>query len=167
VYSLCKLTLNSNSALYAAPGAEATIYFDAPEACGYGEDPQPVTQLELRSNSQIAPSSGKSSSLALLFVGSKNVETEILLNSETAVEDALCQQNFIIYAPYTDVQFDSNSSFCGAVAAQSVHLNSNAEIWNSSGIVNYALPLVAPHFEPSRFVDCRAEAVSGAPDEGC
>jgi hypothetical protein len=167
VYSLCKLTLDSNSALYSAPGAEVRIYFDAPEACGYGEDPQPVRQLDLRSNSQIAPASGDAADLALFFVGSKNVETEILLNSNTAVKDAVCQQNFIIYAPYTDVQFDSESSFCGGVAAQSIHLSSNAEISNISGIVNYPLPLVAPHYEPSRFVDCRAEAVSGAPDEGC
>ena len=30
-----------------------------------------------------------------------------------------------------------------------------------------ALPLVAPHYEPSRFVECTAQAAIGLPDEGC
>ncbi len=166
VYSFCKLTLKSNSSLYIAPGAQVYIYFDSPEACGYEDDP--VTQLELLSNSRITPQSGKSGSVALLFVGSPNQGTRVLLNSKTTIEDpVLCTQNFVIYGPYTDIELDSNTSFCGAMAGKTVHLNSNSEVWTSGGIQQFFLPLTAPHYVPSRFVDCIASAAVGAPDEGC
>ncbi len=70
VYSFCKLTLKSNSSLYIAAGAEVTIYFDSPEACGYESG---TAQLELLSNSRITAAVGKAVNLALLFVGSKHV----------------------------------------------------------------------------------------------
>jgi hypothetical protein len=165
VYSLCKLTLSSNSALYIAPGKEVAIYFDSPEACGYSSG---ATQLELLSNTRITPQVGGSGSIALLFVGSQNLQTRALLNSNTSVEDPVhCTQNFVVYGPYTDIEMDSKTSFCGAIAGKSVHLNSNAEIWTSSGVQQFSLPLVAPHYEATRFVDCAATTATGAPDEGC
>jgi len=164
VYSFCKLTLNSNSSLYTAPGANVKIYFDSPEACGYEEEP--VTQLELRSNSRITSASGKAGSVALLFVGSTDISTHILMNSETSV-DGPCEQNFVVYAPYTDIELDSNTKFCGALAGKTVHLDSNAQVWTSSGIDEFLLPLTAPHYEVERFVDCTAATPAGAPDEGC
>lgn len=165
VYSLCKLTLSSNSALYIAPGKEVLIYFDSPEACGYSNG---VTQLELLSNSRITPQIGGSGSIALLFVGSQNLQTIALLNSKTSVEDPVhCTQNFVIYGPYTDIEMDSNTSFCGAMAGKTVHLDSNAEVWTSSGVQQFYLPLVAPHYQATRFIDCAATTATGAPDEGC
>lgn len=163
VYSFCKLTLNSNSALYVAPGAEVTIYFDSPENCGY-EDGE--TQLELRSNSRISPASGKSGSVALLFVGSSNMSTNILMNSETTV-DGPCEQNFVVYAPNTDVDLDSNTKFCGAMAGKTVHLDSFAQAWTSSGVDEFVLPLTAPHYVAERFVDCATVGTPASPDEGC
>jgi type II secretory pathway pseudopilin PulG len=166
VYSFCKVTLKSNSSLYIAPGAKVGIYFDSPEACGYEDDP--VTQLELLSNSRITPQSGNSGSVALLFVGSPNHATNVVLNSETSIEDpVLCAQNFVIYGPYTDIEMDSNTSFCGAMAGKTIHLDSNAEVWTSSGVQEFFLPLTAPHYVASRFVDCIAAGVTGSPDEGC
>ncbi|MBW8058827.1 MAG: hypothetical protein FVQ78_00540 [Solirubrobacterales bacterium] len=163
VYSFCKLTLDSNSALYIAPNAEVTIYFDSPEACGYEDG---VIQLALRSNSRITSAPGKAGSVAMLFVGSPDTSTKILLNSETAV-DGPCEQNFVIYAPYTDIDLDSNTKFCGALAGKTVHLASFAQVWTSSGIGDFVLPLTAPHYVADRFVDCTAAAATGAPDEGC
>jgi hypothetical protein len=165
VYSFCKLTLKSNSSLYIAPTAHVKIYFDSPEACGYEEEP--ATQLALLSNSQITPQSGDSASVALLFVGSPDRATHILLNSNTSIEDLVCSQNFVIYAPYTDVELNSNTSFCGAIAGKTVHLDSNSKIWTSSGVQEFFLPLVAPHYVSSRFVECNATAPASAPDEGC
>lgn len=164
VYSFCKLTLNSNSSLYVAQGKEVKIYFDSPENCGYDEEP--VVQLELRSNSRITSEPGKSASIALLFVGSTEIDTKIVLNSETAV-DGPCEQNFVVYAPRTDIELNSETKFCGGLAGKTVHLDSNAEVWTSSGIDEFYLPLVAPHYVSSRFVDCTAEAATEVPDEGC
>lgn len=165
VYSFCKLILNSNSSIYIAPGKEVEIYFDSPEACGYSSG---VTQLELNSNTRITPISGESGSAALFFVGSPNMSTNIYLNSNTSVEeDVVCQQNFVIYAPYTDINLDSNTWFCGAMAGKTVTLDSYAQAWSSSGVDKFYLPLTAPHFETTRFVDCAATVAVGAPDEGC
>ncbi|MEX0973002.1 MAG: hypothetical protein WDZ46_07065 [Solirubrobacterales bacterium] len=163
VYSFCKLTLKSNSSLYIAAGAEVTIYFDSPEACGY-EDGE--TQLELLSNSRITSADGEPVNVSLLFVGSPNLATEILLNSNTSV-DGPCEQNFVVYAPYADIELNSNTKFCGGLAGKTVHLDSNAQAWTSSGIESWTLPNTAPHYVVDRFVDCTATDVTGAPDEGC
>jgi len=168
VYSFCRLVLSSNSSLYITSDHDVRIYFDSPEACGYSGEAEPVMQLELLQNTRISTESGEAAGVSLFFVGSQNIATKILLKSETSFEDkVLCDQNFVIYAPYTDVELDSNTSFCGAVAAKSVHLNSNAEISTGSGVEGWYLPLVAPHYVNTRFVECTAAPAAGAPDEGC
>lgn len=167
IYSFCKLTLRSNSAVYVAPGAEVTIYFDSPEACGYSSG---VKQLDLQSNSRITSANGDPVSVAMLFVGSDSLATNVQLNSNTSVNGP-CEQNFVIYAPRSDVDLDSNSKFCGAIAGKSIHLDSNSEIWNASGTESFNLPGLeipetAAHYTPYRFVECSA-AVASPPDAGC
>jgi hypothetical protein len=167
VYSFCRLNLNSNSALYIAPGANVTIYFDSPEACGQSSG---VTQLDLQSNSRITSATGNPISVAMLFVGSETRQTKIQLNSNTSVNGP-CEQNFVIYAPRSDIDLDSNSRFCGAMAGKSIHLDSNAEIWSASGSESFQLPGVeipetAPHYEPYRFIECSAVTAS-PPNAGC
>jgi hypothetical protein len=162
VYSFCKLTLRSNSSLYIAAGAEVKIYFNSPEECGYEPG---TTQLELRSNSRITSAEGDPVDVALFFVGSRDTATTIKLNSESSV-DGPCEQNFVIYAPYTDIHLDSNTKFCGGMAGKTVHLDSNAQVWTSSGVGKFVLPNTAPHFVADRFLDCSATAAV-PPDEGC
>jgi hypothetical protein len=106
----------------------------------------------------------------MLFVGSETLSTKILLNSNTSVNGP-CDQNFVIYAPRSEVELNSNSHFCGAVAGKSVHLDSNAEIWSSKGSESFSLPglelpATAPHYTPYRFVECSAVEAS-PPDAGC
>jgi hypothetical protein len=169
VYSFCKLILDSNSSLFVAEKAGATesanviIYFDSPESCGYEDG---TTQLELRSNSRITAAGGKSVNLAMLFVGSQDLSTKILLNSETSV-DGPCEQNFVIYAPYTDIELESNTRFCGAMAGKSVLLKSKSQVWTSSEVNKFILPNVAPHYVTGHFIDCVASVPTSAPDEGC
>jgi hypothetical protein len=165
VYSFCKLTLLQNTALYVA--ANASIYFDSPEACGY---PSGVTQLELDSKSRITSTSGNPISVAMLFVGSESLQTKILLSSNTSV-DGPCDQNFVIYAPRSDVELRSNSHFCGAIAGKTVHLDQNADVWSASGSESFNLPGFEPpktaaHYTPYRFVECSAVQAS-PPDAGC
>lgn len=167
VYSFCRLSLNSNSALYIAAGANVTIYFDSPEACGQSSG---VTQLDLQSNSRITSATGDPISVAMLFVGSETRQTKIQLNSNTSVNGP-CEQNFVIYAPRSDVDLDSNSRFCGAVAGKSIHMDSNSEIWSASGSESFELPGVelpetVAHYEPYRFIECSA-VVASPPNAGC
>jgi type II secretory pathway pseudopilin PulG len=167
VYSFCKLALKNNSAFYIESGANVTIYFDSPEDCGYTSA---TTQLELQSNSRITSATGKPISIAMLFVGSETIPTRILLNSNTAVNGP-CEQNFVIYAPLSEVELNSNSKFCGAIAGKVVHLDSNAEIWTASGseefsLPEYEAPPTPPHYTPFRFVECSATSGT-SPDSGC
>ena len=167
VYSFCKLTLTHNSSLYVESGANVTIYFDSPEACGYTSA---TTQLELQQNSRITSPSGEPVNIALLFVGSETIPTKVQLKSNTSV-DGPCEQNFIVYAPRSEVDLDSNSKFCGAIAGKSVHLDSNAEIWSGAGSESfmqqeYEPPETAAHYTPFRFVECSGEAAA-SPDAGC
>ena len=168
VYSFCKLTLDQNSALYVEAGANVTIYFDSPEDCGYTE---PTTQLELQSNTRITSASGEPVSIALLFVGSETIPTKVLLNSNTSVEET-CDQNFIVYAPRSEVELDSKTKFCGAIAGETVHLNSNAEVWSGSGAEEFEVPgwnppETAAHYQPFRFVECSSLEAASLPDAGC
>lgn len=162
VYSFCKLTMSSNTAIYVAPGSRVTIFFDSPEACGL---PPNTVQLKLSSNSRITATGGGAANAAFLFVGSDTVPTRIELNSNTQVAGA-CEQNFVIYAPRSDFAFDSNSTYCGAVAGKSIHMDSNAKLYTDNAAKNFVLPNTAPHYEPSSFIECEGPAGT-PPNAGC
>jgi hypothetical protein len=164
VYSLCRLTLKSNSKLYVAAGANTVIYFDSPEACGYASG---STQLQLDSNTRISPANTSSTSIALLFVGSTSLATTIQLNSNTEA-NAQCSQNFIVYAPLTDLDLNSNSVYCGAVAGKTIHLDSNAEIRAGVGTDAFNLPNTAAYYVIDRngYIECSAAAAT-PPNTGC
>jgi hypothetical protein len=167
VYSFCRLTLQSNSAIYVTAGSSVTIYFDSPENCGYASG---VTQLDLQSNSRITSATGSAINVAMLFVGSETLSTKVLLNSNTSVNGP-CDQNFVVYAPRSEVELNSNSRFCGALAGKTVHLDSNSEIWSDTGSESFTLPGLeipetAAHYTPYRFVECSAVEAS-PPDAGC
>jgi hypothetical protein len=162
IYSFCKLTMSSNTAIYVAPGSRVTIFFDSPENCGL---PANTVQMKLSSNSRITATGGGAANAAFLFVGSDAVPTRIELNSNTQVAGA-CEQNFVIYAPRTDFDFDSNSTYCGAVAGKSIHMDSNAKLYTDSAAKNFVLPNTAPHYETSSFIECGGPAGT-PPDAGC
>ena len=161
-YSFCKLSMNSNTSLYVQAGKTVTIYFDSPEACGYSSG---VTQLEMSSNSRITATDGGPANVALLFVGSDDLQTKITLNSNTSI-GAACQQNFIVYAPRTDILLNSNSTYCGAIAGNTLELDSNSRVYIDNGAQNYILPNTPPHYEVGRFVECTAAPMS-PPNAGC
>lgn len=169
-YSFCKVTLSSNSALYLAAGQTVSLFFDSPEACNlpYDVPSQPelgTTQLDLASNSRITSASGTPANVAMLFVGSQTRATNLLMSSNTQVSGS-CVQNFVIYAPFTHVEMNSNSQYCGVMAGQSLHMDSNAEVFTNSLSQQFSLPGTAPHYVASRFVECGAASAS-PPDTGC
>jgi len=164
-YSFCTLSLSSNSAVYIANGATVQIFFDSPEACGL---PAGTAQLNLSSNTRITATSGLSPNLQMLFVGSTGTpfrQTRIQLNSNTDVSNTNCEHQFVIYAPLSDVDMDSNSGYCGAIAARTLHLDSNAAIRSDPNALYFALPGGVPYIA-DRFVDC-ATLATGSPDAGC
>ncbi len=172
VYSLCRLTLSQNSTLYIAPGTQTQIFFDSPEACGLAPwDPTNSTtqkntaQLWAESNTRITSSNPAALNLGLYFVGSNTIPTGILMSSNTD-SNAACVQNFVIYAPLTYVELNSNSTYCGAIAAKSIHLDQNAIFNTDSPSQQIILPNTPPHYALQKFVDCTA-APASPPSAGC
>jgi Tfp pilus assembly protein PilX len=163
VYSLCRLTMSSNTTIYVAPGSQVKIYFDSPEACGLSS---PATQISLSSNSKVTTANGDPTNAAFYVVGSATRVTRIQLNSNTQVDGA-CEQNFVIYAPRSDVDFDSNSKYCGAIAAKSIHMDSNSKVFTDSGASQFELPPAAPHYVVGQFVECFSTPATTPPDAEC
>jgi hypothetical protein len=166
-YSFCKLNMSSNTALYVQGGHTAVIYFDSPENCGYSSG---VAQLEMDSNARITPTGTNSADIRLLFVGSSGQgadfrQTQIHMSSNTFIP-AACEQNFVLYAPLSDVTLNSNSTYCGGLAGKTLHLDSNARVWIPPTALNVDLPATAPHYEVERFVECSAVPQT-QPDSGC
>jgi hypothetical protein len=159
-YSFCKLTMNSNSALLVAAGQTVAIYFDSPENCGYSSG---VTQIDMDSNTRISSNDGYP--VQLLFVGSTSRQTILHLSSNTDI-NAACEQNFVVYAPLSDIVLNSNSTYCGALAGKSLHLDSNAEVRTNGAAQDFTVPNTAPHYSTDRFVECTAAAAS-PPNTGC
>jgi hypothetical protein len=159
-YSFCKLTMDSNSSLLVAAGQTVVIYFDSPENCGY---PSGTVQLDMASNTRISSNDGYP--VQLLFVGSNSRQTIINLNSNTDI-NAACQQNFVVYAPLSDINLNSNSTYCGALAGKTLHLDSNADVRTNAASQNFTVPNTAPHYTTDKYVECSAAAAS-PPNTGC
>lgn len=161
-YSLCRLSLSSNSSLIVAAGASVRIFFDSPENCpGLGSGPQ----LSMASNSRLTTTNGGPANLQLLFVGSPNAA----ITSDNVTIDSNSQTTMpvIIYAPRSAVHLNSNATILGAVAGATVSLDSNARINSHSDASGLELPLPLK-YEQRQFVECAAsEAPSTAPSENC
>jgi hypothetical protein len=170
-YSFCRLTMSQNSSLYvAATNPKVTIFFDSPEHCGLpaynpatGTLQKATAQMYLESNTRITAATGQA--LGLYFVGSPTIRTGVLMSSNSD-GNASCVQNFVIYAPLTEIELNSNSTYCGAIAGKSIHMDSNARFLTNNNARSIVLPGGAPHYVKSKFVDCAA-ASSSSPIAGC
>jgi hypothetical protein len=170
-YSFCRLTMSQNSSLYvAATNPKVSIFFDSPEACGLppyntttGTLQKATAQMYLESNTRITAANGQA--LGLYFVGSPTIRTGVLMSSNSD-GNASCVQNFVIYAPLTDIELNSNSTYCGAIAGKSIRMDSNARFLTNDNARSVILPGGSPHYVKSKFVDCAA-ASSSPPNAGC
>ncbi len=161
-YSFCRLTMSSNTTLFIAAGATVRIYFDSPEACGLAPG---TAQLSLSSNSRITSTAGAATNVGMYFLGSETRPSSISLSSNTQVAGD-CEQNFVIYAPRTAINMNSNSTYCGALAGKTIQINSNARIYADNGAAGFELPAASPHYVVDRFVECNP-APGAPPDAGC
>lgn len=157
-YSLCRLTLNSESVLRIAAGSVVTIYFDDPDVCGLDDDDE---QLSVNSESKIINMNNNAATLRLYFVGSSSTTTKIKLNSESKIDIPTT-----IYAPLTDFELNSESKLRGAVVAKSVDLNSESRITYDSAVESLDLNVESLYVRQS-FVECQPTTSSSDPADGC
>jgi hypothetical protein len=156
-YSLCRLELIQNSAIYIAAGAIVRIFFDSPEACGYNSGSPGTTQLRLDSNTRLTVNGGSAGHMALLFVGSEDIETYIVLASNTLAQNA-CSQDFVVYAPRTNVELRSNSYYCGAIAGKTIEVDSNSAIRTSNDASGFDIDAGGDHYYAEEFKECTGAA---------
>jgi FPC/CPF motif-containing protein YcgG len=166
--------MSQNSTIYVAPGQQVRIFFDSPENCGLpaynsttGTLQKSTAQMWLESNTRLTASSGDPSSLnvAIMFVGSPTIPTGAVMSSNSD-SGAACVQNFVIYAPRTNIELNSNSTYCGAIAGKAIHLDQNAKFNTDTAVQSFVLPNTAPHFITTKYVDCSTTAVS-PPNANC
>ena len=161
-YSLCRLELRSNTALIVAAGAKVRIFFDKPENC---PTLGPGPQIKLDSNSKLTTTDGIPASLQLLVVGSDdpNVTSDNVLmssNSKTTMP-------VVLYAPNSAIELNSNATLLGAIAGQSVHLDSNAQVTSHASASNLEIPLPLI-YRQTQFVECTSNpAPADAPSSAC
>ena len=161
-YSFCQVTLLQNSSLYVTAGQNVSIFFDSPESCGQASG---VTQLAVDQNTRISSADGSPTSAALIFVGSPVLATNANLSSNTSANGA-CVQNFVVYAPFTDIHFDAFAKYCGAMGGKSITTDSNARIDSDSASSAYTLPPTSAHYGISKYIECTA-APASPPNNGC
>ena len=155
-YSFCRLELHSNTALIVAAGASVRIFFDKPENCPtLGAGPQ----IQLDSNSRFTTTDGSPASLQLLVVGSDN--PNVTSDNVVLASNSRTTMPVILYAPHSAIELSANSTLLGAIAGQSVHLDSNAEVTSHADSSSLELPLPL-HYRQTQFVECSA---TGAPPE--
>jgi hypothetical protein len=166
-YSLCRLELIQNSAIYIAAGAIVRIFFDSPEACGYSSGSPGTTQMRLDSNTRITVNGSGAGHVALLFVGSEDITTQIVLASNTLAQNA-CSQDFVVYAPRTDVELRSNSYYCGAIAGKTIEVDSNSAIQTSNDASGFDIDAGGDHYYAEQFKECTgAAAAYASPFDRC
>ncbi|UJA20280.1 hypothetical protein HJD18_08710 [Thermoleophilia bacterium SCSIO 60948] len=160
-YSFCQILVSSNSTIYVASGVR--LYFDKPENCSGQSNP-----LTLNSNSTISPLASPAN-VAMLFAGSPTTTSRITLNSNTSLlED--CAGGIIVYAPQTEVQLNSNSEYCGAIAAKKMTVDSRSRIFNDDLSSEWTMGGDGvPHYEPVSFTECNTTppASTSAPNSNC
>jgi hypothetical protein len=161
-YSFCRLRLLSNAELIIAAGAQVRIFFDAPENCPtLGSGPQ----IFVDSGSKLTTTDGSPASLQLLVVGSSN--PSVTSDNLEFNSNSTSTMPVVIYAPNSHVKLDSNSNLLGAVAAQSISLDSNAKITSDASAAGLELP-VPLHYENPTFVECASTpAPPTAPSSNC
>jgi hypothetical protein len=161
-YLLCRLTVDSNGGVIMAAGASVRIYFDTPENCGLSSG---TNQLEVKSNGYITstaydPGQGLYSMPGLYMFGSPNISTTAFFGSNTSVSN-----EFVLYAPNTDIVLDSNATFIGALAGKTLDVDSNARIISDANMVIPDLDIPS-RYSGERYVECTG-ASGSPPDANC
>jgi hypothetical protein len=171
-YRLCSLSMSGNSSLVIASQASTRIYILAPDdpLCGI-DDGEPgdlgpagdgaVTQVAMTGNTTIASTSNDPTDAAILMVGSENVPTTASLTGNAR------QNEFVLYAPRTDIVATGNSTYVGAMAGKTLSLSGSVHVEIPGTATDFDAEVLT-RYERERFVECSATVPTGGlPDANC
>jgi len=160
-YFVCRLLISNNSHLVMNDGASVRIFFDTPENCGLKSG---AKQIDISNNADVTstgyqPELGKFNMPGFYVMGSTTIKTSIEFSNNSGTNE------FVLYAPNTDILIKNNARYTGVIAGKTVHLDNNAIVEQDAG---FEPPQIggAKIFERQSYVECTGGTAS-PPNAGC
>jgi hypothetical protein len=114
-------------------GATATvrIFFDTPENCGAkaGSTWEPI---KVENNADITssgyqPSADKFAVPGLYVTGSTSIASKVSFSNNSG------SNQFVLYAPNSNLYFENNATYKGAIAGKTIYFTNNAKVEQDEG----------------------------------
>lgn len=160
-YFICRLNLGNNSHLIMAEHATVRLFFDTPENCGIksGE-----AQIKVENNADIT-SSGydgetKFEVPGLYVIGSTTIPTTVEFKN-----NAGSTNEFVLYAPNSDIYLRNNANYKGAIAGNNIYLDNHATVEQDEGFKppNFGGSIL---YSRQSYVECTG-ATASPPNSNC
>lgn len=130
-YFICRLILNNNSHLIMGATATVRIFFDTPENCGAKAgstwEPIVVSNNADITSSGYQPSADKFAVPGLYVTGSTSIASKISFSNNSG------SNQFVLYAPNSNLYFENNATYKGAIAGKTVYFSNNAKVEQDEG----------------------------------
>lgn len=162
-YFICRLVLGNNAHLIMGATATVRIFFDTPENCGakVGEIYEPIV---VQNNADITssgyqPSAGKYAVPGLYVTGSTSITTRIKFENNSG------SNQFVLYAPNSELFFENNATYKGAIAGKKVKFSNHAKVEQDDG---FEAPQLGGStiFARQSYVECTG-ATAAPPNANC
>jgi hypothetical protein len=161
-YFICRLVLSNNSHLIMGATAHVRIFFDTPENCKLKAGAE---QLSLSNNTDIQAtgnqgSAGNADLPGLYLMGSTAIPTKATFANNTGTTN-----EFVLYAPNTDIVIENNATYKGVLAGKTVTLTNNATVEQDAA---FEPPEIggAKLFARQSYVEC-VGATGSPPNANC
>lgn len=159
-YWICRLYIKNNSHLVMQDGAQVRVFFDTPENCGIKAGEK---QIDVSNGADITatgyqPEIGKFDVPGFYVMGSESIPTTIEFSPNGGTNE------FILYAPNSDILIKNKATYTGVIAGKTVHLE-NAIVRQDEG---FKPPDIggATIFERQSYLECTGASAS-PPNAGC
>lgn len=129
-YFICRLVLGNNTHLIMGAESSVRIFFDTPERCGLSAGAE---QISVSTGSDITssgyqPGADKYALPGLYLLGSTTVPTSVVFRNHGGEVN-----EFVLYAPNSNVYLENHSIFKGAIAGKTVFLGNNSIVKQDEG----------------------------------
>ncbi|HEX5527049.1 MAG TPA: hypothetical protein VFX44_07615 [Solirubrobacterales bacterium] len=162
-YFICRLVLGNNAHLIMGATATVRIFFDTPENCGAkaGSTWEPIV---VQNNADITssgyqPSAGKFSVPGLYVTGSTSIKSVIKFENNSG------SNQFVLYAPNSELYFENNATYKGAIAGKKIKFSNNAKVEQDKGFEPPQLG-GSTIFARQSYVECTG-ATASPPNASC
>jgi hypothetical protein len=162
-YFICRLNLGNNAHLIMGAAATVRIFFDTPENCGakVGSTWEPIN---VENNADITSSgyqtsTGQYSVPGLYVTGSTSIASKIFFSNNSG------SNQFVLYAPNSNLYFENNATYKGAIAGKTVYFSNHAKVEQDDGFKPPQLG-GSTIFARQAYVECTG-ATASPPNADC